>query len=618
MADRAYDHRVPDSEELPPSSNVRRKRPRRRRSSGRRRLVVLMVLVFMLCWIAGAAANLLSARSKAQDGITRLESAQGSLSAADVLRGEGLAEIRAANRDFVSAAHSSGSFFLAPFEVLPIIGRQLHSINALASAAASITQIGAGVTESAQRAVAIPAAGGPERVALVESLGEIAKRASTDLDRVDLGPGNALVSPLEDARSRFVTQVDRIRQATSDLQVASGGLATIMKGPTRYLVFAASNAEMRSGSGAWLTAGVLTFDGGRFSLSEMRSSVAYNPSTQQSPVPADFAKQWGWAEIGTDFRNLSLTPNFPDSAAVAVSMWRQSTGQEVDGVIVLDPIALRSLLDASGPVDVDGRQISTENVAQYLLIDQYRGLDYDLKNPERTEEMNAARRAGLSRVANAIVARLDAQGWSAPDLVESLRVAAAGRHVLAWAGNAEQERAWIASGIDGRVPSDALSISLINVGANKLDVYLDTKAKVRSVSVLAEGTSRKKRVKVAISISNNTPTGLGRYAAGPFPGKLYAEGEYAGILALNVPRNASRIRLSGVDAPVARGPEGAATVIAGSFQVLRGSSRDFVLSFEVPDTSSTISVRSSARVPATLWSYRGVEWRDEESRSIAP
>ncbi len=618
MADRAYDHRVPDSEELPPSSNVRRKRPRRRRSSGRRRLVVLMVLVFMLCWIAGAAANLLSARSKAQAGITRLESAQGSLSAADVLRGEGLAEIRAANRDFVSAAHSSGSFFLAPFEVLPIIGRQLHSINALASAAASITQIGAGVTESAQRAVAIPAAGGPERVALVESLGEIAERASTDLDRVDLGPGNALVSPLADARSRFVTQVDRIRQATSDLQVASGGLATIMKGPTRYLVFAASNAEMRSGSGAWLTAGVLTFDGGRFSLSEMRSSVAYNPSTQQSPVPADFAKQWGWAEIGTDFRNLSLTPNFPDSAAVAVSMWRQSTGEEVDGVIVLDPIALRSLLDASGPVDVDGRQISAENVAQYLLIDQYRGLDYDLKNPERTEEMNAARRAGLSRVANAIVARLDAQGWSAPDLVESLRVAAAGRHVLAWAGNAEQERAWIASGIDGRVPSDALSISVINVGANKLDVYLDTKAKVRSVSVLAEGTSRKKRVRVAISISNNTPTGLGRYAAGPFPGKPYAEGEYAGILALNVPRNASRIRLSGVDAPVARGPEGAATVIAGSFRVMRGSSRDFVLSFEVPDTSSTISVRSSARVPATLWSYRGVEWRDEESRSIAP
>lgn len=618
MGDRAYDHRVPDSEELPPDSKVRRRRPRRRRSGGRKRLVVLLLVIFMLSWIAAASANLLSARSKAQSGITRLESAQGSLSAADVLRGEGLAEIRASNRDFVSAAHSSGSFFLAPFEVLPIIGRQLHSVHALAAAAASITQIGAGVTESAQRAVAIPAAGGPERVALVESLGEIAEGASTDLNRVDLGPGNALISPLAKARSRFVTQVDRIRQATSDLQVASGGLATIMKGPTHYLVFAASNAEMRSGSGAWLTAGVLTFDGGRFSLNEMRSSVAYNPSTQQSPVPADFAKQWGWAEIGTDFRNLSLTPNFPDSAAVAVSMWRQSTGQEVDGVIVLDPIALRSLLDASGPVDVDGRQISAENVAQYLLIDQYRGLDYDLKNPERTEEMNAARRAGLSRVANAIVERLDAEGWSAPDLVESLRVAAAGRHVLAWAGNAEQERAWIASGIDGRVPSDALALSVINVGANKLDVYIDTKAKVRSVSVVAEGTSRKKQVKVAISIINNTPTGLGRYAAGPFPGKPYAEGEYAGILALNVPRNASRIRLSGVDAPVARGPEGAATVVAGSFRVLRDSSRDFVLSFEVPDASSKISVRPSARVPATLWSYRGVEWRDEESRSIAP
>ncbi len=618
MGDRAYDHRVPDSEELPADSKVRRQRPRRRRSSGRKRLVVALVVLFVLCWIAAATANLLAARSKAQAGITGLENAQGSLSAVDVLRGDGLVEIRAANRDFTSAAHSSGSFFLAPFEVLPIIGRQLQSVHALATAAASITEIGAGVTESAQRAVEVPAVGGPERIALLESLGKIARGASSDLNRVDLGPGKALVSPLATARSRFVTQVDRIRQATSDLQVASGGLATIMKGPTRYLVFAASNAEMRSGSGAWLTAGVLTFDGGRFSLNEMRSSVVYNPSTQQSPVPAEFAEQWGWAEIGTDFRNLSLTPNFPDSATVAVSMWRQSTGQEVDGVIVLDPIALRSLLDASGPVDVDGRQISKENVAQYLLIDQYRGLDYDLKNPERTEEMNAARRAGLSRVANAIVGRLDEQGWDAADLVESLRIAAAGRHVLAWSSKAEQERAWIASGIDGHVPSNSLALSVINVGANKLDVYLDVKAKVRSESVPAKGTVRMKRVKVAISISNNTPTGMGRYAAGPFPGKPYAEGEYAGILALDVPRYASRIQLNSVDAPVARGPEGEATVVAGSFRVLRGSSRDFELSFEVPDASSKISVRSSARVPATLWSYRGLEWRDEESRSIAP
>ena len=618
MGDPAYDHRVPDPEELPADSKTMRQGSGRRASGGRKRFFVLLLVAFALCWVAAAAANLLAARSKAQAGITRLESAQGSLSAADVLRGEGLTEIRAANRDFVSASHSSGSFFLYPFEVLPIIGRQLQSVHALAEAAASITEIGAGVTESAQRAVAVPATGGPERVALLENLGEIAKGASSDLNRVDLGPGNALVSPLAKARTRFVAQVDRIRQATSDLQVASGGIATIMKGPTHYLVFAASNAEMRSGSGAWLTAGVLTFDGGRFSLNEMRSSVAYNPSTQGSPVPADFAKQWGWSEIGTDFRNLSLTANFPDSAAVAVSMWRQSTGQDVDGVIVLDPIALRSLLNASGPVDVDGREISAENIAQYLLVDQYRGLDYDLAHPERTEEMNAARRAGLSRVANAIVARLDAQGWSAPDLVESLRVAAAGRHVLAWASADEQERAWIASGIDGRVPSDALALSVINVGANKLDVYLDVKAKVRVASAPASGSARIRSVKVAISISNKTPRGLGRYAAGPFPGKPYAEGEYAGILALNVPRNASRVRLDGVDAPVARGPEGAATVIAGSFRVLSGSSRDFVLSFQVPAKSSEISVRSSARVPATLWSYQGVEWRDEESRSIKP
>lgn len=600
---------MPDS----PDQTEERQKPRRRK-----RIVLSLVVIFILSWTTAASVNLLYAHSSAQAGITRLENAQRSLSAADVLRGEGLTEIQAANRDFVSAADSSGSFFISPFGVLPILGRQLHSVHALANAAASITEIGAGVTESAQRAVAVPAPGGPERVALIESLGKIASGASSDLNQVDLGSGKALVSPLAKARSRFVTQVDRIRQATSDLQVASNGLATIMRGPTRYLVFAASNAEMRSGSGAWLTAGILTFDDGRFSLNEMRSSVAFNPPTQGSPVPADFAARWGWAEIGNDFRNLSLTPNFPDSASVAVSMWRQTTGQEVDGVIVLDPIALRSLLEVSGPVDVDGRLIGAENIVQYLLIDQYRGLDYDLVRPERTEEMNAARRAGLSRVANAIVKRLDEQDWDAPDLVESLRIAAAGRHVLAWSSNPKQQSAWIASGIDGRVPPDALGLAVINVGANKLDVYLDVEAKIRSASAPARKSVPMRRVTVAISMRNNAPTGIGRYAAGPFPGKPYSEGEYAGILAVDVPRNASRIRLNPVDAPVARGAQGAANVVAGSFRILRGGSRNFELSFEVPQRASTISVRPSARVPATLWSYRGLKWRDEESRTVSP
>ena len=232
--------------------------------------------------------------------------------------------------------------------------------------------------------------------------------------------------------------------------------------------------------------------------------------------------------------------------------------------------------------------------------------------------MNAERRAGLSRVANAIVRRLDEQDWDAPDLVESLRIAAAGRHVLAWSSNPKQQSAWIASGIDGRVPPDALGLAVINVGANKLDVYLDVEAKIRSASAPARKSVRMRRVTVAISMRNNAPTGIGRYAAGPFPGKPYSEGEYAGILAVDVPRNASRIRLNPVDAPVARGAQGGANVVAGSFRILRGGSRNFELSFEVPQSASAISVRPSARVPATLWSYRGLNWRDEESRTIAP
>src|SRR4029078_2500220 len=99
--------------------------------------------------------------------------------------------------------------------------------------------------------------------------GQIGAQAADTLRGVGLGPGNALVGPLADARHKFAKQLHKARTAMADRRDASAGIGQMAVGPSKYLLLAANNSEMRSGSGMLLSAGVLTTFGGQFSLGPM-------------------------------------------------------------------------------------------------------------------------------------------------------------------------------------------------------------------------------------------------------------------------------------------------------------------------------------------------------------
>lgn len=579
----------------------------------RRRFGVTIILLVVLAWSVLAGLDLLRARTRAQRGIDRLESAQRDLHAADVLRGDGLEALAGARDDFRAAHAASTSPFVAPIRYLPVVGRQVRSVGALTGAAATVTAAGADATADAQAAVRDRAASGAQRLALVDELRTIARSAHARIRRVDLGPSHALVGPLAEARGRFADQLGRVERATVELADASIGLGEMLRGPSRYVLFAASNAEMRAGSGSWLLAGDLRFADGRFSLGEMDTVTDANPPDATTPIPPALAP-WAWTRPNEDIRNLGFSPELAPNARLAATLWARARGGPVDGVLVIDPVALRGLLAATGPVEVDGRRIDEGNVLEYLLTEQYRGLGYDPADPARADAEQTARHEGLSRVARTVIDRLDAEGWDAADLVDALRPAAAGRHVLAWSPHANQRRAWRAAGVDGAVPADALGLSIMNVGANKLDPFLVVDATVRA----AAGPGGGRRVTVTATVRNDAPTGLGAYAAGPSPLTDLAEGEYAGVLGLDVPAAARAVGLDGADAIQTRGRDGRARVIAGTFRLARGAQRSFTLRFDLPRGRGTVSVRPSARVPATTWHLGGTTWADTEPRRVRP
>ena len=71
-----------------------------------------------------------------------------------------------------------------------------------------------------------------------------------------------------------------------------------------------------------------------------------------------------------EWRNLASSPRFEVTASLAAEMWRATTGETVDGVLLVDPVALQALLAAQGAVSVGDREIGADNVVEFLMLDR--------------------------------------------------------------------------------------------------------------------------------------------------------------------------------------------------------------------------------------------------------
>jgi hypothetical protein len=557
-----------------------------------------------LLWLIASAVLLVIARQRVNTGIRELEDARRRLSPGALVRGEGREPLRKAGEEFSSARDLVRSPVVRPLSWVPLLGQQVRSIDAMTSGAADVVGIGERAIDSARAALGHRATTGPERVALTQQLEATAAQAEKDLRDVKLGPDFFLVGPVGDARARFAERLREVRAALTNAHDVTVGSGQLLQGPRRYLVLAANNGEMRAGSGMLLSSGVLTIDSGRLELGPMTPTGDLRLPPGTVPVSGDFAALWGWLHPTEEWRNLAASPRFDVTAPLAAEMWRAATGDSVDGVLALDPLALRALLAAEGPVSVGGRTLAAQDVVEYLLLQQYR--EAPPGDPDQQ-----ARRDQLGDVARSSVDRLDAGQYEPSDLVDSLRGAGRGRHVLAWSRNATEERAWEAAGIAGTLRSDSLLVSVLNTGGNKLDQFLSVDA---ALSEERRGDGR--LVTVRVRLRNDAPVGEPAYVAGPHPSSGVGEGVYQGILALNVPGTATGLGIDGATKLVALGPDGPTAVAAAPVQVARGQTVELTARFRIPADLGGVRVEPSARVPAEVWTFRGRTWRDEKAEHI--
>jgi hypothetical protein len=372
--------------------------PARRPRRTRRRLILLGIFVVLAIWGAFVAVALVHARHDTRAGIDTLEGVQQKLTPGQLLRGEGIPELRAARAEFTRAHDRVRSPFMMPLRIVPVLGRQVESVDTLTGSAAKVVSIGITAVDQARAAVDAGHPVGAARVALVDHVATIADRSWDDLLNVDLGP-NHLLGPLADARDRFATRLHDLRHAIGQLQAASHGLAAFLRGPSHYLVLAGNNAEMRVGSGTFLQIGMLTVKNGTLHLDSMGSITDFPVPAGTVPLTGDLAGRWGFLHPNAEWRNLGASPQFPAEAKLATQMWHAATGKTVDGVLALDVVALKDLLKATGPVRLtDGSTIGADQVLSDVMLRQYIGLVGYPDQQGRRDRLSAIARGALGNL----------------------------------------------------------------------------------------------------------------------------------------------------------------------------------------------------------------------------
>jgi hypothetical protein len=254
-----------------------------------------------------------------------------------------------------------------------------------------------------------------------------------------------------------------------------------------YLILTQNMDEIRPTGGYINAAGHIVLDQGQIvefvmgdsyavdRLSLIEFETADGNTTDQLleayPYPPDPIRQYMAADYWV-LRDANWSPDFPTSARTAIELYKMGRGISADGVIALDQQALAYLLRAMEPVEVDGEQVTGDNVIQ--LMRQHWAIDPDLEFGEWWSQ----RKSFMEALSRAMLDRLEQEPESIEFsvLIDVLQQALAEKHILVYLEDPDTAdflagRDW--TGSLQEVQSDYLMVVDANLGFNKASALVE-------------------------------------------------------------------------------------------------------------------------------------------------
>jgi hypothetical protein len=147
-------------------------------------------------------------------------------------------------------------------------------------------------------------------------------------------------------------------------------------------------------------------------------------------------------------------------------MYERKTGQRLDGVVAMDPVALAELTEGTGPIKAPGldRQVGPDNAVETLLYDSY--VEFD--DP-------SAQQVYLGKLIEAFWARLGSGRVDAQAFASGLADSANTGHFKIYATDKGDQGALVRVGASGDYTTYGGNLQLIyanNAAANKIDFFM--------------------------------------------------------------------------------------------------------------------------------------------------
>lgn len=413
--------------------------------------------------------------------------------------------------------------------MVPWIGGNFQAASEISTAADDVATLAAAPLASALQSLdwkaLTPSADGVDLQPLTAAKPKLVAAAhavSQSSDRLNRIDDRNLLPQIADPLLKARNQLESLRDGL-DAAADVASLAPEMMGsqtPKRYLLLIQNNAEVRASGGIPGALAVLTLDKGRLTLGSQTSATSMGSFTP--PMEVDPQQELIYSgRLGKFMQDVNLTPDFPTAAATARAMWKKETGESLDGVVSIDPVALAYILDSTGPIELkdpelraltsDGAlpvKLTGKNVVKTLLSDVYSAV------PEPT--LQDAYFAGVARE---VFASISGGGTDAKQLINALSRGANEGRVLLWSSSHE-EQAMISeyslggAAVGGRVSPSEFGVYFNDGTGAKMDYYI--KRTVQLVEGCPHGGYGQIRVRVTSTNTapNDAATSLPEYVTG--------------------------------------------------------------------------------------------------------
>ena len=296
-----------------------------------------------------------------------------------------------------------------------------------------------------------------------------------------------------------------ISQVTELVDKAKGGFATLngavdaaekvapvlpqmlgANGQTRnYLVYAMNNVEIRACGGFGGSQGLISVTNGQMSIGKFVPRIGLSEDEAVESVDEEDEALFGNHSNLYNSGN-TYSPDWPRNSQRVAALWKSQYGQDVDGVVGIDPVFLQYLLGLVGNVSLpDGTVVDGTNAAKVLMHDVYWNYPVEESDGIFAYVASAAFDKILGGIGDVDVTKL----------VSAVERGAEEGRLIAWMKNDDEQNAIKEMNIDASLPDPddpsedpVAGVYFNNLSFSKLDWYLNANTQIGQGVKNGDGT----------------------------------------------------------------------------------------------------------------------------------